>query len=130
MIWKWICDDRRPNPQAPGQSVLVGNASQDFTRTKQGATTMDHKTNEQETRSTEGGQVTWSDKTRGGFWVRGIYPFNSDGYGYDLRGQVGNHSDQPPSKNPADWYWETWHSDGRYNNVKESVLDLVEVRGE
>ena len=60
--------------------------------------------------------------------MRGIEPFNSDGYGYDLRGQVGNHSDQPPSEDPYDWHWESWRSDGRYHSFKESVLDLMEVQ--
>jgi hypothetical protein len=70
----------------------------------------------------------WKKTTRGGYWVRGIEPINRDGYGYDLRGEVGNHSNEPPSEDPAVWAWETWRSDGRYNNVKESVLDLMEVQ--
>jgi hypothetical protein len=70
----------------------------------------------------------WKETTRGGYWVRGIEPTNSDGYGYDLRGQVGNHSNEPPSEDPADWARETWRSDGRYNNVKESVFDLIEAQ--
>jgi len=91
---------------------------------------MDQQIDEQEPRSTEGGKVTWSDKTRGGFWVRGIDLSYSGGRCCHLRGQVGNHSDQAPSEDPTDWYWETWRSDGRYNNVKECVLDLMEVQGE
>ena len=74
--------------------------------------------------------MKWSDRTKGGFWVRGVEPFNGDGYGYDLRGQVGNHSNEPPSEDPADWAWETWRSDGRYMNSRESGLDLMEVQGE
>jgi hypothetical protein len=70
----------------------------------------------------------WQAATRGGYWVRGIEPFNSDGYGYDLRGEVGNHSDQPPSDDPADWARETWRSDGRHMVEKESVFDLIEVQ--
>jgi hypothetical protein len=70
----------------------------------------------------------WRKETRGGFWVRGIEPFNSDGYGYDLRGQVGNHSNEPPSEDPADWAWGTWRSDGRVLVGKESVFDLMEVQ--
>jgi hypothetical protein len=70
----------------------------------------------------------WKATTRGGFWVRGIEPINGDGYGWDLRGQVGNHSNEPPSEDPADWARETWRSDGRYSNVKESVFDLTEVQ--
>jgi hypothetical protein len=70
----------------------------------------------------------WRKETRGGYWVRGIEPIDSEGEYYDLRGQVGNHSYQPPSEDPADWAWETWRSDGRYNNVKESVFDLMEVQ--
>jgi hypothetical protein len=58
--------------------------------------------------------------------VRGIEPSNSKGEYCQLRGQVGNHSDQPPSEDPTDWIWETWQSDGRYTN-KESIFDLVEV---
>jgi len=69
----------------------------------------------------------WEPTTRGGYWVRGIEPIDGDGYGYDLRGQVGNHSDQPPSDDPADWAWETWRSDGRYVDWRESVFDLIEV---
>ena len=91
---------------------------------------MDKQTDKQEPRSTEGGKVNWSDKTKGGFWVRGIEPFNSDGYDYDLIGQVGNHSNQPPSDDPTDWTWETWRRDGRYMDSRESELDLVEVQGE
>jgi hypothetical protein len=70
----------------------------------------------------------WKETTRGGYWVRGIEPTNSDGYGYDLRGQVGNHSNQPPSEDPADWAWETWRSDGRYLYMMESPMDLMEVQ--
>ena len=86
---------------------------------------MDRKTNKQRSSSKEGEQVKWSDKTRGGYWVRGIEPYNSDGY--DLRGQVGNHSSEPPSEDPADWTWETWRSDGRYFASRKSVFDLMEV---
>jgi len=70
----------------------------------------------------------WKETTRGGYWVLGIEPFNSDGYGYALRGQVGNHSDQPPSEDSTDWAWETWRSDGRYMAEKESSMDLMEVQ--
>jgi hypothetical protein len=70
----------------------------------------------------------WRPTTRGGYWVRGIGPTNSDGYGYDLRGEVGNHSNQPPSDDPADWARETWRSDGRYMIEKESIFDLIEVQ--
>jgi hypothetical protein len=70
----------------------------------------------------------WEPTTRGGYWVRGIEPVDSEGSDYDLSGQVGNHSDQPPSEHPADWAWEMWRSDGRYNNVEESGLDLMEVQ--
>ncbi len=70
----------------------------------------------------------WKPTTRGGYWVRGIEPINGDGYGYDLRGLVGNHSDQPPSKDPADWARETWRSDGRYMYCIESSMDLMEVQ--
>ena len=70
----------------------------------------------------------WKETTRGGYWVRGIEPFNSDGYGYDLCGQVGNHSNEPLSEDPADWSWETWRSDGRYLVEMESSLDLIEVQ--
>ena len=70
----------------------------------------------------------WEPTTRGGYWVRGVEPVDSDGSCYDLRGEVGNHSNESPSEDPADWAWETWRSDGRYNNVKESVFDLMEVQ--
>jgi hypothetical protein len=70
----------------------------------------------------------WKETTRGGYWVRGIEPINGDGYGYDLRGQVGNHSNEPPSEYPADWARETWRSDGRYMVEKESIFDLIEVQ--
>ena len=70
----------------------------------------------------------WQPTTRGGFWVRGIEPYTGDCSGYHLRGQVGNHSNQPPSEDPADWHWETWSSDGRYMVEKESVFDLMEVQ--
>jgi hypothetical protein len=70
----------------------------------------------------------WKETTRGGYWVRGIEPINGDGYGYDLRGEFGNHSNEPPSEDPADWSRETWRSDGRYSNAKEGVLDLMEVQ--
>ena len=68
----------------------------------------------------------WKPTTRGGFWVRGIEPINGDGY--DLRGEVGNHSDKPPSEDPADWARETWRSDGRYMSCMESSMDLIEVQ--
>jgi len=70
----------------------------------------------------------WKETTRGGYWVRGIEPFSSYECGYDLRGEVGNHSDQSPSENPSDWAWETWRSDGRYVAEKESSMDLMEVQ--
>ena len=70
----------------------------------------------------------WKETTRGGYWVRGIEPINGDGYGYDLRGEVGNHSSEPPSDDPADWARETWRSDGRYVDWRESVFDLMEVQ--
>jgi hypothetical protein len=69
----------------------------------------------------------WKETTRGGFWVRGIEPVGSEG-SYYVRGEVGNHSNQPPSEDPADWAWETWRSDGRYMIEKESVFDLMEVQ--
>ena len=70
----------------------------------------------------------WEPTTRGGYWVRGVEPINGDGYGYDLRAEVGNHSSEPPSEDPADWAWETWRSDGRYVDWRESVFDLMEVQ--
>jgi hypothetical protein len=70
----------------------------------------------------------WKETTRGGYWVRGIEPINGDGYGYELRGEVGNHSNEPPSEDPADWAWETWRSDGRYIFCRESSMDLMEVQ--
>lgn len=91
---------------------------------------MDQETNKQEPRSTEGGKVKWSDKTRGGFWVRGIELFDSDIKHYCLRGQIGNHSNQPPSEDPTDWTWETWRSDGRYMDHNGSGFDLMEVQSE
>jgi len=86
---------------------------------------MDQQTDKQDSRSTEGRQVTWSDKTRGGYWVRNIEPCNSDGYGYVLRGEVGNHCSELPSDDPSDWAWETWRSDGRYMISNESSMDLM-----
>ena len=70
----------------------------------------------------------WQETTRGGFWVRGIEPVDSEGSDYELRGEVGNHSSEPPSEDPADWAWESWRSDGRYMVWKESVFDLMEVQ--
>jgi hypothetical protein len=70
----------------------------------------------------------WQSTTRGGYWVRGIEEIDSEAEFYDLRGEVGNHSDQPPSEDPADWAWETWRSDGRYMVEKESVFDLIEAQ--
>jgi hypothetical protein len=70
----------------------------------------------------------WKGATRGGYWVRGIEPYSGDCLGYHLRGEVGNHSNEPPSEDPADWAWETWRSDGRYDNTKESVFDLMEAQ--
>jgi len=66
--------------------------------------------------------------TRGGYWVRGIEPVDSEGLEYELRGQVGNHSSEPPSEDPADWARETWRSDGRYMVETESSMDLMEVQ--
>jgi hypothetical protein len=70
----------------------------------------------------------WKETTRGGYWVRGVEPVDSEGEYYDLRGEVGNHSNQPPSEDPADWAWETWRSDGRYLYMRESTMDLMEVQ--
>jgi hypothetical protein len=70
----------------------------------------------------------WQPTTRGGFWVRGIEPVGSEGYGWDLRGEVGNHSSEPPSEDPLDWARETWRSDGRYLYMMESPMDLMEVQ--
>jgi hypothetical protein len=69
----------------------------------------------------------WKETTRGGCWVRGIEPLDSEAEYYDLRGEVGNHSNEPPSEDPADWAWETWRSDGRYVIEEESSMDLMEV---
>jgi hypothetical protein len=91
---------------------------------------MDQQTDDKKPSSTEGGQVKWSDKTRGGFWVRGIEPSNSGGYYCQLRGQVGNHSSFPPSDDPTVWTRETWSIDGRYMASKECGFDLVEAQGE
>jgi hypothetical protein len=71
----------------------------------------------------------WKETTRGGYWVRGIEETrNTFTDGMELRGEVGNHSNEPPSEDPADWAWETWRSDGRYLIEKESIFDLVEVQ--
>ena len=70
----------------------------------------------------------WQETTRGGYWVRGIEQVDSEGSYYELRGEVGNHSSEPPSEDPADWAWESWRSDGRYMVWKESVFDLMEVQ--
>jgi hypothetical protein len=69
----------------------------------------------------------WQPTTRGGYWVRGIEEIDREAEFHDLRGQVGNYSNEPPSEDPADWHWETWRSDGRYMDHKESVFDLMEV---
>jgi hypothetical protein len=70
----------------------------------------------------------WEPTTRGGYWVRGIEEIDSEAEFYDLYGEVGNHSSEPPSEDPLDWAWETWRSDGRYNDEKESIFDLMEVQ--
>jgi hypothetical protein len=70
----------------------------------------------------------WKPTTRGRYWVRGIEEIDSEAESYDLRGEVGNHSNEPPSEDPADWAWETWRSDGRYMVEKESSMDLMEVQ--
>ncbi len=70
----------------------------------------------------------WQETTRGGYWVRGIEEIDSEAEFYDLRGEVGNHSNEPPSEDPADWARETWRSDGRYLVEKESSMDLMEVQ--
>jgi hypothetical protein len=70
----------------------------------------------------------WRPTTRGGFWVRGIEPVDSESLDYELRGEVGNHSSEPPSEDPSDWAWETWRSDGRYIFCRESSMDLMEVQ--
>jgi hypothetical protein len=70
----------------------------------------------------------WKPRTRGGYWVRGIEEIDSEAEFYDLRGEVGNHSNEPPSEDPADWARETWRSDGRYMIEKESIFDLIEVQ--
>jgi hypothetical protein len=88
---------------------------------------MDNQTDDKRPPSAEGGQVKWSDKTRGGFWVRDIEHVRSDGSYFDLRGQVGNHSSFPPSEDLAYWTWETWRSDGRFMARGECGFDLVKV---
>jgi len=70
----------------------------------------------------------WEPTTRGGYWVRGIEEIDSEAESYELCGLVGNHSDQPPSKDPGDWARETWRSDGRYMYCMESSMDLIEVQ--
>ena len=70
----------------------------------------------------------WQAMTRGGYWVRDIEEIDSETESYHLRGQVGNHSNEPPSEDPADWAWETWRSDGRYIFCRESSMDLMEVQ--
>jgi len=70
----------------------------------------------------------WKETTRGGFWVRGIGPVDSDGSCYELGGEVGNYSSESPSDDPDDWAWETWRSDGRYLDWRKSVFDLIEVQ--
>jgi hypothetical protein len=70
----------------------------------------------------------WEPTTRGLYWVRGIEEIDSETESYHLRGQVGNHSNEPPSEDPADWAWERWRSDGRYVDWRESVFDLMEVQ--
>jgi len=70
----------------------------------------------------------WQDKTRGGYWVRGIEPVDSESLDYELRGEVGNHKSQPPSEDPDDWHWETWRSDGRYIEETVTIFDLIEVQ--
>ena len=72
----------------------------------------------------------WQPTTRGGYWVRGIEEIDSEAEFYELRGQVGNHSNEPPSEDPLDWAWETWRSDGRYLVEKESSMDLMVQDGE
>ena len=69
----------------------------------------------------------WKATTRGGFWVRGIEAIGSE-VSYCVRGEVGNHSNEPPSEDPSDWARETWRSDGRYMVEKESSMDLMEVQ--
>ena len=70
----------------------------------------------------------WQPTTRGGYWVRGIEEIDREAEFHDLRGQVGNYSNEPPSEDLADWAWETWRSDGRYLVGKESIFDLMEVQ--
>jgi hypothetical protein len=70
----------------------------------------------------------WKETTRGGYWVRNIEPVDSESLDYELRGEVGNHSNEPPSDDPTDWNWETWRSDGRYLVEMESSMDLIEVQ--
>jgi len=72
--------------------------------------------------------LQWKETTRGGYWVRGIEAVDSEGECFEFRGQVGNHKSQPPSDDQADWAWQTWRSDGRYMDCKESVFDLIEVQ--
>jgi hypothetical protein len=69
----------------------------------------------------------WQPTTRGGYWVRGIEPIDSEAEYYDLRGELGNYSNEPPSEDPGDWSQQSWRSDGRYS-VNESVFDLMEVQ--
>jgi len=69
----------------------------------------------------------WKATTRGGYWVRGVEPVGGEGSHY-VRGEAGNHSNEPPSEDPSDWAWETWRSDGRYMIEKESIFDLMEVQ--
>jgi hypothetical protein len=64
--------------------------------------------------------------TRGGYWVRSIEERETDGP-FVFRAQVGNHSSEQQSEDPADWAWETFTANGAYRfNIKESPMDLIE----
>ena len=71
-------------------------------------------------------QRKFKPETIGGYWVRNIKPRETDGP-FVLQAEIGNHTGQPPSKDPLDWHIETFTAKGAYRIGSDtSPFDLVE----
>ena len=70
-------------------------------------------------------QRKFRDTTRGGYWVRGVQERETDGP-YVLQGEIGNHTNNPPSDDPLDWHIETFTASGNYTPNHQSPFDLIE----
>lgn len=75
--------------------------------------------------------MQWSNKTRGGYWVRNIHRHLDPNETFVWRGEVGGHCSEVDFNAEQDWTDESWMENGHYCFVRdeESItsMDLVEV---